>query len=302
MIGTRSGSLTSRVSLTGEEISSPLSEAALPNYLRPNTQAGSPLLQIENVTVRNARRVEAVQNISLEMGFGEIVGVAGVDGSGQRELSEALVGVRRVEAGRVFLAGTEMTKFSVQQRRELGLAYIPEDRHRAGMIADFSVAENYLLGHQREPARGGGTVITMPDVIAQTETMMRRGDVRAAENGATLPAGSLSGGNQQKIVIARAMQSNPRLLIACQPTRGLDVEASRFVYRTLTDAKASGMGVLLFSLDLDEILELSDRVAVMFNGKIAGILTRSQATPETVGALMTGAASIQNSPGAGVAL
>ena len=115
------------------------------------------------------------------------------------------------------------------------------------------------------------------------------------------PPVSLSGGNQQKIVIARAVQSEPRLLVACQPTRGLDVEASRFVYKTLRAARTSGMGVLLFSLDLDEILELSDRVAVMFNGKIAGILSRSLTTPETIGALMTGAASIQNPSGAGAA-
>ena len=290
MIGVRSAPLTPRVSLTGEAEAVNLSEAAPPNYLTPNPQAGSPLLQIENVTIRNARRVEAVQNVSLEMGFGEIVGVAGVDGSGQRELSEALVGLRRVESGKMFLAGTEITRQTVQHRRELGIAYIPEDRHRVGMISDFSVAENYLLGHQRDGAWGGGTVIAMPHVVAQTEMMMRGGDVRAADGGANLPAGSLSGGNQQKIVIARAMQSAPRLLVACQPTRGLDVEASRFVYKTLRDARASGLGVLLFSLDLDEVLELSDRIAVMFNGKVAGVLPRSQASPETVGALMTGAA------------
>ena len=289
MIGTRSGPLPPRVSLTGET-ESQNSDAAPPNYLPTQTQAGSPLLQIENVTVRNARRVEAVQNVSLDMKFGEIVGVAGVDGSGQRELSEALVGLRRVESGKMFLAGTEITRLSVQARRELGISYIPEDRHRVGMISDFSVAENYLLGHQRDATWGGGTVIAMPNVVAQTERMMRGGDVRAAEGGANLLAGSLSGGNQQKVVIARALQSQPRLLAACQPTRGLDVEASRFVYKTLRDARASGLGVLLFSLDLDEILELSDRVAVMFNGKIAGILPRALATAETVGALMTGAA------------
>ncbi len=288
MIGTRSTPLVSLSPLTGELEAPQAFESAPPNYLPKAAQTGSPLLQIEKVTVRNARRGEAVQNVSLEMGFGEIVGVAGVDGSGQRELSEALIGLRRVESGKLFLAGTEITRLSVQRRRELGIAYIPEDRHRVGMISDFSVAENYLLGHQREPAWGGGTILSMPDAIRQTEAMMRRGDVRAAEGGAGLPAGSLSGGNQQKIVIARAMQSGPRLLVACQPTRGLDVEASRFVYKTLRDARAAGLGVLLFSLDLDEVLELSDRVAVMFNGKIVGVLSRSQATPETVGALMTG--------------
>ena len=287
MIGPRSGALTA-TPLTGEAPQLNLTEVAPPNYLASSYSSGGPLLQIEAVSVRNARRGDAVKNASIEMQCGEIIGIAGVDGSGQRELAEALVGLRRVENGKIFLGGTEITRQSVQARRELGIAYIPEDRHRVGMISDFSVAENYLLGRQREPAYGGGKIIRMPDVLAQTETMLRRGDVRAAEGGANLLAGSLSGGNQQKIVIARAMAGNPRLLVACQPTRGLDVEASRFVYKTLREARAAGLGVLLFSLDLDEIMELSDRIAVMFSGKIAGILPRSQATPEALGALMTG--------------
>ena len=255
----------------------------------------SSLLQIENVTILNARKAAAVQNVSLSVGAGEIVGVAGVDGSGQRELSEAIAGLRRLESGKIFLGGREITRLTVKARQNLGVAYIPEDRHRAGMIADFTLAENYLLGHQRQREWGGGTRIAMPDVVARTADMLRRSDVRTAEAGPKLRAGSLSGGNQQKIVIARAMDGLPRLLVACQPTRGLDVEASRFVYKTLREARAQGLGILLFSLDLEEVLRLSDRVAVMFAGKIGGILPRSQATAEAVGALMTGA-SLPNPP------
>jgi ABC-type uncharacterized transport system ATPase subunit len=255
----------------------------------PSSATGSPLLQVESVTVRNARRAEAVRNVSLELRSGEVVGIAGVDGSGQRELSEALVGLRRIESGRIFLAGVELTHATVRERQRRGMAYIPEDRHRVGMVLDFSIAENYLLGHERRPEWGGGRLLDAQTQLGRAADMIRRYDVRVGERDATSAGRNLSGGNQQKIIIARAMDSDPRVLIACQPTRGLDVEAARFVYKTLRDARDRGLGVLLFSLDLDEVLELSDRIAVMFNGRIQGILARDQATPESVGALMTGA-------------
>ena len=249
----------------------------------------SPLMQMEGVTVCNARGAEAVSNVTLNLRPGEIVGIAGVDGSGQRELSEALVGLRRLKAGHLFLEGVDITRLTVRQRQTAGIAYIPEDRHRAGMILDFSIAENYLLGHEYEAAWGGGQVLDTETLLARTQAMVTRYDVRGGTLGGTASGGALSGGNQQKVVFARAMDSTPRLLIACQPTRGLDVAAARFVYKTLEEARARGLGILLFSLDLEEVLRLSDRVAVMFNGRIAGIVSRSQATPERVGALMTGA-------------
>jgi simple sugar transport system ATP-binding protein len=247
----------------------------------------NPLLQIEGVTVRGARGVEAAQDIRFEVGPGEIVGVAGVDGSGQRELSEAIVGLRPLTQGRLFLAGREITRLSVRERQRAGLVYIPEDRHRVGLILDFTVAENYLLGHEWSPEWGGGLLLRPALLLAQAEAMIRRYDVRAGQRGPQNLARALSGGNQQKIVFARAMDSVPRLLIACQPTRGLDVEASRFVYKTLRQAREAGLSILLFSLDLDEIFALSDRIAVLFNGRLAGVLPCAQATPELVGHLMT---------------
>ena len=258
--------------------------------IRAQNQTRFPLLQIENVTARNARGAEAVQKVSLDVGRGEIVGIAGVDGSGQRELSEVVLGLRRMETGRLFLDGVEITRLNSRHRQKSGIAYIPEDRHRAGMILDFSIAENYLLGHEREPAWGGGLTLDTGTLLSRTQEMVQRYDVRGGMAGGMARGGALSGGNQQKVVFARAMDSGPRLLVACQPTRGLDVEASRFVYKTIQDARAQGMGVLLFSLDLDEILQLSDRIAVMFNGRVAGILNRQESTPERIGALMTGAA------------
>ena len=262
------------------------SEGVMPTQ----NQTDSPLLQIENVTARNARGVEAAQGVSLDVGRGEIVGVAGVDGSGQRELSEAIIGLRRMETGRLFLDGVDITRLNTRRRQKAGIAYIPEDRHKSGMILDFSIAENYLLGHEREPAWGGGLTLDTATLLSRAQAMVQRYDVRGGVAGGLAKGGALSGGNQQKVVFARAMDSGPRLLVACQPTRGLDVEASRFVYKTIQDARAQGMGVLLFSLDLDEVLQLSDRIAVMFNGRVAGVLFRHEATPERIGALMTGAA------------
>ncbi len=270
---------------TGIAISNPAATAAAPVV---EAIIPSPLLQVEDAVIRGDRRVIAISEARLTVGRGEIVGVAGVDGSGQRELSEAIIGLRRFERGRLFLEGSEITSRTVRQRQEAGIAYLPEDRHRAGMILDFSIAENYLLGHEDRREWGGGITLDHARMWNRATEMLRRYDVRSGTNGATALAGTLSGGNQQKVVFARAMEANPRLLVACQPTRGLDVAASRFVYDTLRRARADGLGVLLFSLDLDEILELSDRIAVLYAGRVAGVLNRHDATRETVGALMTG--------------
>ena len=252
------------------------------------------LLRITGLTVRGARHAVAVQNADLELRAGEILGIAGVDGSGQRELSEAIVGLRRAETGELRLRGTSgdtlLNPLSVRQRQRLGVAYIPEDRHKAGMILEFTIAENYLLGHENTPEWGGGAVLHTARLFTRATQMIREYDVRMGSRDASSAARSLSGGNQQKVVIARAMDSAPCLLVACQPTRGLDRGATVFVYDTLRQARARGLGILLFSLDLDEVLELSDRIAVLFNGRIAGLLDRADATPERIGALMTGAA------------
>ncbi len=268
--------------------------------------AETPLLRIINLTVRNARHAEAVQNVSLTLNAGEILGIAGVDGSGQRELSETIVGLRRAETGELRLlekgGDTLLNPLSVRQRQRQGIAYIPEDRHRAGMVMDFSIAENYLLGHENVPEWGGGAVLNASRLLTRATQMIRDYDVRVGTRDANSPARNLSGGNQQKVVIARAIDGNPCVLVACQPTRGLDRGASVFVYDTLRQARARGLGVLLFSLDLDEVLELSDRIVVMFNGRVVGLLNRSEATPERLGALMTGAAESEQAsalPGRG---
>ncbi len=258
-----------------------------------SSPATKPLLRITDLTVRNARHAVAVQNATLELQSGEILGIAGVDGSGQRELSEAIVGLRRAETGELRLltasGDTLLNPLPVRQRQQLGIAYIPEDRHKAGMVMDFSIAENYLLGHENASEWGGGVVLHASRLFTRATRMIRDYDVRMGDRDANAPVRNLSGGNQQKVVIARAMDSAPCLLVACQPTRGLDRGATVFVYDTLRQARARGLGILLFSLDLDEVLELSDRIAVMFNGRIVGLLDRADATPDRIGALMTGA-------------
>ncbi len=243
-----------------------------------------PTLEMAGVTVLNARRAPAIHSVSLNVQPGEVLGIAGVDGSGQKELAEAVVGLRSVQSGRITLQGEDITNLTVGERLHQGIAYIPEDRHREGLVLDFSIAENMLLGREHDSEFGGGRVLNLTRVHALGGTAVRDHRIRAG--GGDVKAGTLSGGNQQKVVIARALASEPRLLVAVQPTRGLDVEATRFVYESLRRGTANGLSILLFSLDLDEIFELSDRIAVMYNGQLAGILPRIEATQEAVGRLM----------------
>ena len=256
------------------------------------TGSNDALFAAVNISVKNSRGSLAVEGASFKLGVGEIVGIAGVDGSGQRELAEAIAGLRPIVTGDFKLTNSgvadSISRLSVRERQRSGIAYIPEDRHRSAMILDFSLAENFLLGNEDRREWGGGFTLNPKLELSRANDAIRDYDVRAGDRDASALAKVLSGGNQQKLVIARALANDPKLLIACQPTRGLDIEATKFVYRTLLDAKERGLGILLFSLDLDEILKLSDRILVMFNGKIAGELPRLEATPELIGALMTG--------------
>jgi simple sugar transport system ATP-binding protein len=245
-----------------------------------------PTLEVRGLSVLNDRRAPAAREVTLSVAPGEIVGVAGVDGSGQRELAEALVGLRPLAAGSVHLDGADISRASVAARLAKGLAYVPEDRQREGLIMDFSVAENLLLGRQRDRRFGGGTLLSLREAERAGEAAIQEYRIRAP--GAGVLARSLSGGNQQKVLLARALGGAPRALIAMQPTRGLDVEATRLVYKTFRDAQAKGLAILLFSLDLDEIFELSDRIAVLYNGALAGIVPRAEATPEEIGRRMVG--------------
>ncbi|MBC8139801.1 MAG: ABC transporter ATP-binding protein [Fibrella sp.] len=245
-------------------------------------------LGVRDLTVLGSRGETVVNGVSLEVRPGEIVGLAGVDGSGQVDLIEAIVGLRQVTSGTILLGKAVLNCLNVAQRRAVGIGYVPEDRHHRAMVLPLSLEENAVLGRHRESAFadkfGFLNVRALREFLAAKTTAF---DVRGVTVGN--PARSLSGGNQQKLVMARELSRTPDLLLASQPTRGLDFGATAFVHDALRRERDRGAAVLVQSLDLAEVLALSDRVAVMLGGKIVGVLNKADATEERVGALMTGA-------------
>jgi simple sugar transport system ATP-binding protein len=246
-------------------------------------------LEVHDLTVAGARKRNAVDNVSFSVAPGEILGVAGVEGNGQTELIEAIAGLRSATAGRISLAGTDVTTFSVRERGDHGLSHIPEDRHERGLVLDYSVAANLILGQQHRFTNRG--VLDAKRIADHAQSLIKTYDIRPAD--ASLPARALSGGNQQKVVIAREMGGAREysVLLASQPTRGVDVGAIEFVHAQLRAARAAGKGVLLVSADLNEVLALSDRIAVMYGGRIVAMVPGASATAEQLGKHMTGAAA-----------
>jgi len=247
-------------------------------------------LEVRDLVVAGPRTPRAVDGVSFTVAPGEILGVAGVEGNGQTELVEAIAGLRPVAAGSVRIAdargGTvDVTRLAVKARADAGLSHIPEDRHRRGLVLDYSVADNLILGRQHHFARGGRLDF---DAIAR-HAAARIGEFDIRPPSAALPARALSGGNQQKIVIAREMGRDFQVLLAAQPTRGVDVGAIEFIHAQLRAARAAGRAVLLVSAELNEILALADRILVMYGGRAAALLSRAEATPELLGSYMTGA-------------
>ena len=231
-------------------------------------EPGDPLLTVEDLRVHDERGLEAVRGISLEVRAGEIVGIAGVDGNGQTELVEAITGLRHIDAGRVVSAGTDITGEGARGSLEAGVGHIPEDRHRRGLVLDFTLAENIALkDYCEEPDSKWGWLFPKR-ISARATKLLKEFDVRGG--GAQTPAASLSGGNQQKVVVAREVSRDPRILVAAQPTRGLDVGAIEFVHRRLVAERDEGRAILLVSFELDEILSLSDRILVMYEGRVVG--------------------------------
>ncbi len=247
---------------------------------------GREILRVENVTILNDKGLQAVKNISFSVREGEILGLAGVSGNGQRELIEAINGLRHVEEGHIFLEGTEITNALPKRIVEQGVGYIPEDRMHVGLATRLPITENMLLKSQASPQFHRGWFLNDPAVKTYTETLVKEFDVRTPSM--TIPVGRLSGGNIQKIILAREISRHPKLLIASQPTRGLDVGAIEYVQTTLLDQKRQGKAILLVSENLDETLHLSERIAVIYEGKIAGILEASQPDRREIGLIMAG--------------
>ncbi|MCW3002268.1 MAG: transporter ATP-binding protein [Conexibacter sp.] len=244
---------------------------------------GEPLLEIEDVHAVDDRGLPAVEGVSLQVRAGEIVAVAGIDGNGQTELIDLISGLRPSTSGRVRVRGRDITNCSPRAARQAGIGHIAEDRHRRGLVLDFTLSENLALMDYREGARFG--LLKPRRMLDAAGRLLREFDVRGGT--AVTPARSLSGGNQQKVVIAREISGNPDALIAAQPTRGLDVGAIEFVHRRLLAERDAGRAILLFSLELDEVRALADRILVIYDGRIVGELPPT-ASDEELGLLMTG--------------
>ncbi|MDI6871256.1 MAG: ABC transporter ATP-binding protein [Bacillota bacterium] len=252
------------------------------------SRPGEEVLRLENVTANNNRRLPALRGVDLTVRRGEILGIAGVDGNGQSELVEVLTGLRPATGGRVFLKGKEVTRTRTRQRIRAGLGHIPEDRHKRGLILDFSVAENLILATYDRRPFASGINLNQGEVRKHAERLVREFDVRTPST--ETAARSLSGGNQQKVIVAREIDRDPDVLIAAQPTRGLDVGAIEFVHERLVAERDRGKAVLLVSFELDEILSLSDRIAVMYEGRVVAVLPAGEASEDILGLLMSGAA------------
>jgi simple sugar transport system ATP-binding protein len=244
-------------------------------------------IRVNDLVIMGSRNTRAVDGVTFSIRPGEILGIAGVEGNGQTELVEALAGLRPIASGLMRVNGHDVTTNNVSERRDAGVSHIPEDRHRRGLILDYSIADNLLLGLQTDYSRRG--IIDARRVEQNAEKQIEAFDIRPPSR--ELPARALSGGNQQKVVIAREMGRSFTILLASQPTRGVDVGAIEFIHSQLREARAAGSAVLLVSAELKEILALADRVAVMYRGKLTKVMPVEQADEETLGQYMTGTRS-----------
>jgi simple sugar transport system ATP-binding protein len=257
---------------------------------KPQPQIGEAQLTVENLSVTARDGSKPLKDVSFQVRRGEIVGIAGVEGNGQTELMEALAGLVEPSklTGFIVFSGTDITRANARSRRELGIAHIPEDRHRRGLLLDFSLAENSILGvHYRKPITSGPGGIFLDDNAIQDRVndIIKNFDVRPPN--AALPAKALSGGNQQKLIIGREFHVNPKLLLVSQPTRGVDIGAIEFIHRKLVELRDGGCAILLISAELEEVTSLADRLLIIHEGKIAGEVDPKVATLEEIGLLMT---------------
>ncbi|UYZ00574.1 ABC transporter ATP-binding protein [Peribacillus frigoritolerans] len=244
------------------------------------------VLEVKNLEVKDSRGVSAVHNLDLSVRAGEIIGIAGVDGNGQSELIEALTGLKKVTTGTISLNGKQIQNMKPRKITEAGVGHIPEDRHKHGLVLDFSIGENIVLQtYYQEPFSSGG-ILHAKKIFDKARTIIKEFDVRTPDE--YTPARALSGGNQQKAIIGREVDRNPDLLIAAQPTRGLDVGAIEFIHRRLIEQRDAGKAVLLISFELDEIMNVSDRIAVIYEGEIVAIVNPKETTEQELGLLMAG--------------
>ncbi|MBR8742835.1 ABC transporter ATP-binding protein [Nocardiopsis sp. MG754419] len=255
--------------------------------LRESTVTDHVVLSLDGVTVTSVDGRDVVDDVTLGIHRGEIVGIAGVEGNGQSELIEVIMGMRRVSSGSIHLEEQDVTKWSTLRIREAGVGYIPEDRHRHGVLLESSLWENRILGHQTREPSVHGPWIDRAGARADSERIVAEYDVRTPN--IDVIADALSGGNQQKFIIGREMSGRPRFLVAAHPTRGVDVGAQSAIWEQLREARAEGLAVLLISADLDELIGMSDTLHVILRGRLVAEADPSTVTPEQLGSAMTGA-------------
>jgi simple sugar transport system ATP-binding protein len=246
---------------------------------------GDVVLSVRNVSVKDDRRVTMVDNVSFDVRAGEIVGIAGVAGNGQSELLEAIAGIRKPSAGEIVLNGNTVEHADPAALRQIGLAHIPEDRHHMGLVLKFEECENAVLGYHRNPAYSRGPLLDLEAIRKDAMQKIEKYDIRPPDP--RLQTADFSGGNQQKIVVAREIERDPKMLIIGQPTRGVDIGAIEFIHRRIVEMRDAGKAILLVSVELDEIRALSDRILVMFAGRVVGEKTRD-ADEQTLGLMMAG--------------
>ena len=247
------------------------------------------LLSIKNLRVSDDRKLESVKDLSLEVHAGEILGIAGVEGNGQRELVEAICSMRSRLSGEVIVKGQEIPNLNPRAAHLAGVSHIPEDREKHGLVTSYSIADNLVLNRFDQAPFAKGWIRNLEEVANNGESLVEKFDIRAPD--AYLSAGSLSGGNKQKVVVARELSQQLDVVVAAQPTRGVDVGSIEFIHNQLIAARDAGAAVLLVSAELDEILSLADRIAVISNGKIVAIFSSKEADRNTIGRLMAGLAS-----------
>jgi simple sugar transport system ATP-binding protein len=264
--------------MVGSELPSP--------ETRESTVTDTPVLVVENLTVVSPDGRPIVDDVSFTIHKGEILGIAGVEGNGQAELVEAIMGMR-ASTGTIRLADKTVDEWSTRRRREAGIGYIPEDRHRQGLLLDAPLWENRMLGHQTERPNVSGPFLDIGGARRDTRRIVEDYDVRTP--GIEVTAASLSGGNQQKFIVGREMSHDPVMLVAAHPTRGVDVGAQADIWGHIRTARAAGLGVLLISADLDELIGLSDALKVLLRGRLVADADPATVTPEQLGSAMTGA-------------
>ena len=259
---------------------------------KSNTQRGDVAFKVENLSVKDDLDVTRVKNVNLEIHAGEILGLAGVTGNGQTELLEALSGIRKVESGEIFLNGEKISDSSAllnpRELKEKGLAHIPEDRQRMGLVTDFKAYENLIFGYHDQEPYSKSSIMRENKILDYSKRVMEEYDVRPRSP--HLMTSNFSGGNQQKLILSRELNENPKVLLIGQPTRGVDIGAIEFIHQRLIDMRDKGAAILLVSVELEEVLSLSDRIVVMFDGNIVGERVNKDVTDRELGLLMAGVA------------